>query len=215
VEVSESFRETICRTVEHFSGKKIERDLIQRYKNEGGWNNDWELSTQIIRDLGTEVAFDDVAGVFNDLFLGPAHDGVGGLVQREVWMPRDGLLQRLGARYGLAIFTGRLRVELSVTLTRFASNIDFEPTICSDEIENNKPAPDGLLKIAAMNPGSKLWYIGDTVDDARSAKAAGVPFIGIAAAGNLRRDELVKLFETDGAVAVLENVNELEAALPQ
>ena len=34
-----------------------------------------------------------------------------------------------------------------------------------------------------MKPGRKLWYVGDTVDDARSASAAGVPFIGIVAQG--------------------------------
>ena len=33
VEVSESYRETICRTVEHFTGKTITRELIQEYKN--------------------------------------------------------------------------------------------------------------------------------------------------------------------------------------
>ena len=43
-EVSESYRAAIVETVEHFTGVRIERDLIQRYKNEGGWNNDWALS---------------------------------------------------------------------------------------------------------------------------------------------------------------------------
>ena len=40
-----------------------------------------------------------------------------------------------------------------------------------------------------MKPGSKLWYVGDTVDDARSATAAGVPFIGIIAPGRIRSRE--------------------------
>lgn len=215
VDVSESFREAIRQTVKRFSGETIDNGLIQEYKNQGGWNNDWKLSTQIIRDLGTEVEFDDVVEAFNDLFLGPKHDGEDGLIQREVWLPGNGLLERLGGRRRLAIFTGRVPLELSITLARFAPDIRFEPTVCSGDIENGKPAPDGLFKIAATHPGANLLYVGDTVDDAQCAQAAGVPFIGIAAPASPRRQDLIELFEEEGAFAILGNVNELEAIIPQ
>jgi len=55
--------------------------------------------------------------------------------------------------------------------------------------------------------------VGDTVDDARSAKAAGVPFVGIAAPGNPRYGELVELLRGEGAVAVLDDINSLEAVV--
>ena len=55
--------------------------------------------------------------------------------------------------------------------------------------------------------------MGDTVDDARSAAGAGVPFIGIAAANGSRRDELVALFAAADAVAIIENINEIEGVL--
>ena len=54
-EVTESYREAIVQTVEHFTGRRIARDLIQDYKNQGGWNNDWALSQKIAADLGVEV----------------------------------------------------------------------------------------------------------------------------------------------------------------
>ena len=72
-----------------------------------------------------------------------------------------------------------------------------------------KPAPDGLLKIAALRPAKKLLYIGDTVDDARCARAANVPFIGIAARHSPRREELVDLLQQEGAIQVLEDINEI------
>ena len=50
VDVADSYRETICRTVEHFTGRPITRELIQDYKNRGGWNNDWALSQKILAD---------------------------------------------------------------------------------------------------------------------------------------------------------------------
>src|ERR1700689_4814756 len=74
-EVSESYREAIVQTVEHFTGQRITRDLIQDYKNRGGWNNDWALSKQISSDLGVEVEYQTVVDQFNEIFLGSDGDG--------------------------------------------------------------------------------------------------------------------------------------------
>jgi HAD superfamily phosphatase len=209
-EVSESYRAAIVETVGHFTGRQITRDLIQEYKNQGGWNNDWALSQKIAADLGVNVEYGDVVSEFNRRFLGNNGDG---LIRRERWFPQAGLLERLMAGYELAIFTGRLRYEADISLTRFAADLRFDPIICSDDVVNGKPAPDGLHSIQRMKPGRKLIYVGDTVDDARSARAAGVPFIGIAAESHSRRGDLVRLFEQEKAVAIIENINEIEGAL--
>jgi HAD superfamily phosphatase len=209
-EVSDSYREAIVQTVEHFTGQRISRDQIQEYKNQGGWNNDWALSQKIAGDLGVSVEYGDVVSEFNQRFLGQNGDG---LIVRESWFPQTGLLERLISRYELAIFTGRLRYEADISLKRFASECRFDPIICSDDVVNGKPAPDGLHSILRMKPGRKLIYVGDTVDDARSASAAGVPFIGIAAESHSRRGDLVKLFEQENAIAIIENINDIEGAL--
>jgi HAD superfamily hydrolase (TIGR01548 family) len=213
-EVTESYRESIVRTVLHFTGKTIERDTIQDYKNRGGWNNDWALSQRIAADLGVEIDYQTVVDQFNVFFLGPRHDG-NGLIQREEWFPKPGLLERLSERFDLSIFSGRIRFEADFTLRRFASSIRFDPTVYADEIAAGKPAPDGLLEIQRRRPGSQLWYIGDTVDDARCARAAGVPFIGVAANTHKKRHELIGLLEREQAIAIVENVNEIEEVLCQ
>jgi HAD superfamily hydrolase (TIGR01548 family) len=209
-EVSESYRQAIVETVASFTGQRITRDLIQQYKNQGGWNNDWALSKQIAADLGFEVAYEDVIERFNLIFLGEDGDG---LITREGWFPQPGLLERLSSKCGLAIFTGRLRYEADISLRRFAEGVRFDPIICSDDVVRGKPSPDGLLAIQEKNPGRKLIYVGDTVDDARSASAAGVPFIGIAAESHSRRADLMRLFEEERAIAILENINEIEGVL--
>ena len=209
-EVTESYREAIVQTVEHFTGRRIERDLIQDYKNQGGWNNDWALSQKIAADLGVEVPYDTVVDYFNQIFIGTNGNG---LIQREQWFPKPGLLDRLGKRFGLAIFTGRLQYEAEITLKRFAPDCVFDPLLCADHVTKPKPAPDGLLSIQLLNPNRKLWYVGDTVDDARSARAAGVPFIGIAAQNHSRHDEILRLFREEKAVAIIENVNEIEGVV--
>jgi phosphoglycolate phosphatase-like HAD superfamily hydrolase len=202
VDVTESYRETIVKTVEHFTGKTISRDSIQDYKNQGGWNNDWMLSQKICRDLGVEIPYTTIIEYFNYLFLDQ------GMIHRERWLPRDGLLDRLGERFEFAIFTGRTTEEAEITLQREGVRDRFL-LVSANDVESEKPAPDGLLKIAAMHPGKKLLYIGDTVDDARCAKAAYVPFIGIAARHSPRREELVDLLRLEGAIQVIEDINEI------
>jgi len=210
VDVTDSYRETIVRTVEHFTGATITREQIQDYKNQGGWNDDWKLSHHIITRLGAAVEFQTVVDYFQSLFHGK---DAGGLILRERWMAQDGLFDRLAARFDFAIFTGRMRWEAEVTLRRFAPALRFDPIIGMEDVTAYKPAPEGLLKIAAAAAGRKIWYVGDTVDDARAARAAAVPFIGIASSNSPRRAELVAALQAEQATAIIDNINQLESVL--
>jgi len=210
VDVTESYRETIARTVAHFAGVTVTGAQIQDYKNQGGFNDDWKLSHHIITRHGVAVEFQTVVDYFQGLFHGNGSDG---LILRERWLARDGLFDRLAARCDLAIFTGRMRWEADVTLRRFAPSLRFDPIIGMDEVTAQKPAPEGLLKIAAVAGGGQMWYVGDTVDDARCARAAAVPFIGIASPTSPRRTELAALFAAEKAAAVVDDINQLESVL--
>jgi len=205
VEVTESYRETIARTVEHFTGARPTRERIQEYKNAGGWNDDWKLSHHIVREAGVDAAFDDVKGHFQKLFHG---DGSDGLMLREQWVARPGALERLNQQFRFALFTGRPKWEAELTLKRFAPDLVFDPIIGMDEVENQKPAPDGLLQIRKLYRDP--FYVGDSVDDARCAKAAGVRFVGIAAPSNPLYVDLVFLFQAEKAFAIVDDINYLE-----
>ncbi len=210
VDVTDSFRETIIRTVAHFAGAAVTHAQIQDYKNQGGFNDDWKLSHYIIRKHGVDVEFQTVVDYFQRVFRG---NGTDGLILRERWIAREGLLERLNRRFGFALFTGRLRREAEFTLNRFAPALRFDPIVGMEDVTALKPAPEGLLKIVAGAAGRKIWYVGDTVDDARCARAAGVPFIGIAAPAAQRREELVSLFHSESAAAVLDDINQLESVI--
>jgi HAD superfamily phosphatase len=211
VDVAESYRETIVQTVKHFSGRTISRDLIQDYKNQGGWNNDWALTERILRDFGGAVDYDTVVDRFNKLFAG--HDGVEGLVTREQWIAAPDLLERLSKHFQLAIFTGRMQWEAAITLKRFAGQVGFDPLICADDVTRPKPDPEGLLTIRERNQGRRLLYFGDVVDDARSARAAEVPFVGVVERRRAHRNQAVEQLQAEGALAVIENINEIEKVL--
>ncbi len=99
-----------------------------------------------------------------------------------------------------------------MTLDRFAKTT-FNPVVGLDHVENPKPHPEGLHKVRAAVSHRKVWYLGDTVDDARSARAAEVPFIGVASPKAPRHAELVELLRKEGAIAVIDDINSLEAVL--
>jgi HAD superfamily phosphatase len=212
VDVADSYRETIVQTVKFFTGRAVTREEIQGYKNRGGWNDDWRLSQRLCADLGVEVDYDTVVDRFVRIFAGDARDGAG-LIRNERWIARPGLLERLSESFDLGIYSGRRHWEIDLTLNRFAPGIRFDPRIAAEDVENLKPAPDGLLLAASSRPDRTLWYVGDTVDDARCARAAGVTFIGIASPASPRHEETrARLFE-EGAAAVLDDINQLEEVL--
>ena len=207
VDVTASYREAIRETVCHFTGDLVSNELIQEFKNQGGWNNDWELSYKFILDRGRNVEYNEVVDQFNRFFFGTNGDG---LILREQWLPTNGFFGHLAERQiELAIFTGRVGYELTPTLQRFAPSIAFNPIVTADDVKNQKPAPDGLQMIKAHFPKKRIWYIGDTVDDARAAKGAGVPFLGVAATDSPRYRELVDVLKREGAFAVIHDINEL------
>ena len=102
VDVSESYRETIQQTVAHFTGARVTREAIQDWKNRGGWNDDWALSTAMIRAAGVDADYDAVVKHFQTIFHGNGSDG---LIMRERWIAHAGLLERLSERFQLALFT--------------------------------------------------------------------------------------------------------------
>jgi len=206
VDVTESYRETIAQTVEHFTGARISHEAIQQYKNEGGWNDDWQLSHHIVKQAGKDVEYETVKAHFQHLFRG---EGGPNLMAREKWVAKPGTLEALNEQFRFAIFTGRPKEEAQLTLDRFAPGIVFDPIVGMYEVENRKPHPDGLLRILKDNCDCKVYYIGDTVDDARAARAASVPFIGIAGPDNPLYLDLVFLFQEERAFAMIDDINYL------
>lgn len=207
VDVTESYRETVAQTVEHFTGRQVSRESLQDYKNQGGFNDDWKLTHHIVKESGVNASFEDVKVHFQRLFL----EGDAPLIRRERWVANPGALEKLNQQFRFAIFTGRPRQEADLTLKRFAEGLSFDPIITMDNVGNPKPHPDGLLRILKQNCDCKVFYVGDTVDDARCARAANVPFIGVAAPSNPRYLDLVFLFQEEGAYAIVDDINYLEA----
>jgi len=100
-------------------------------------------------------------------------------------LPRPGLLDTLAARFSLAIFQGPFCRQAAITLRRYAPDIIFRRSSRPRMFGNGQSRPEGLgVDSRSRTRCQKMIYVGDTVDDARCSRAAGVPFIGIAAPSN-------------------------------
>ena len=211
VDVRESYREAVIECVRALTGAEITHEEIQRLKNRGNSNNDWDLTLELACERGCGASREEVIRVFQKIYLG---ENCQGLISRERWLPQEGALERLAARFRLALFTGRERWEAAYTLSKFAPRIEFDPIVGMEDVQREKPDPEGLLHIVQAVAPAEVYYVGDVMDDCRAARAAGIPFVGVIGSGALLREAVGEMFRKQGACAVIRDINELEQALP-
>lgn len=208
VDVRGSFHRTTLETVRFFTKKRVTPHDLQKWKNQSGYNDDWKLSTAWVQSLGGKHEYDEVKRKFVELYWGT--NGDGGNVQREKWLLPKPQLRRLAARAELAIFTGRVRKELDYTLERCGVRQFFSLIVTAEDVTKHKPHPEGLLTILNGRDPSKAVYVGDNVDDALAAKAAGMSFVGIVSPDIERSRERAALLRKLGAKAIVSHVKDLE-----
>ncbi len=213
VDVRGSFHSTVLETVRFFTGKRVTRAELHVWKNRSGFNDDWKLSTAWVKSLGGKNGYDEVKKKFVELYWGEG--GKGGNVTREKWLLPRASLRRLAKRAELALFTGRVRMETDYTLERCRVGEFFRQIVTVEDVAKPKPDPEGLLKILAGRDPAKALYLGDNVDDAIAAQAAGIPFIGILPHSSSARGARRALLTKHGAIAVLGDVTQFEGWLTQ
>jgi HAD superfamily phosphatase len=207
VDVRGSFHRTTLETVRFFTGKRVTRAQLHRWKNQSGFNDDWKLSTAWVRSLGGNFDYEEVKRKFEGLYWG--RNGKGN-VAREKWLLPRASLRRLASRADLALFTGRVRKELDYTLDRCRVREFFGRIVTAEDVERPKPDPQGLLEILHGRDPATAIYVGDNVDDAIAARSARIPFVGILPQNYEARRARSSLLRKYGAVAILGDVRDLE-----
>ncbi|HZT72497.1 MAG TPA: TIGR01548 family HAD-type hydrolase [Terriglobales bacterium] len=213
VDVSRSYRRAIAATVRHLGGGEVAPDEIQALKDAGGFNNDWDLTAELLRRRGRDLAYETVVAVFDAFYRGAGEDD--GLRREERWLLPAAELARLAARYRLAIFTGRPRADAAWTLARFGVAHWFDWVIALEDVRRGKPDAEGLAAIARRaGAAGVLAYCGDTVDDAMCARAANVPFVGVIVPGHADAERLRRRFRELGCQAAAADVGAALRLLP-
>ena len=206
VDTRNSYRKAIQQTFEIFSGKSITFDEIQSAKNQGGLNNDWDLTEFLLKNAGIEIPKNEIINKFQQLYW---NDGNGFISNEELLIKKE-TLEKLSLSYNLAIFTGRPKTEAMFTLKENQIDKFFFDVITMDDLPNDrqKPCPDGIEKIKEKSYYNNIYYFGDTSDDMICAKSANVIGIGVLPPQD-KSDELKASMTKSGAKSIINEVNEI------
>jgi len=213
VDVRESYQRTVLQTILQITGRRVSRRELHEWKNRPGYNDDWKLTHAWAKKLGSKLNYAEVKKQFEAIYWGDRNGN--GNVSRERWLLTPERMRKLAKRAELAIFTGRTRDELDHTLDRFEVRKFFTRIVTVGDVARPKPAPDGLIRILDGRPTLRALYIGDNVDDAAAAQAAGVDFVGILPLQSEERRIRSARLRQLGAKSILGEVGEIEEWLEQ
>jgi histidinol-phosphate aminotransferase len=208
-DVSGSYRRAIIETAETWDVELTSED-VARAKAEGDATNDWELTRRLLAGRGVEVGLEEVTDRFEAVYQGSVETP--GLRRFETLRIDRGILERLAARYRLAVVTGRPRSDAQRFLDEQGISELFSTMVCMEE-GPSKPDP-APVRLALQRLGAKsAWMVGDTPDDMNAARAARVVPIGLPAAGENSKRMYAALVAA-GAARVINRPNEIGELLP-
>lgn len=216
IDASKSYRVAIQKTYEYFTDKGISAGSIQTIKNQGGFNNDWDLTEFLLKSQKLNIPKEDIIKIFQKYYW----DGDSGLIHQEEALVSREFISSLAKRYNLAIFTGRLKTEAKFTLKKHGLYEFFHPIITMDDLPaaRQKPHPMGLEMIRERIITNEIYYLGDTVDDMISAKRANeeksqddleIQCVGILPPQD-KSDELRELLKSQNPMVVLNQTTDIE-----
>ncbi|MEZ6015206.1 MAG: TIGR01548 family HAD-type hydrolase [Planctomycetota bacterium] len=214
-DVSRSFRAAILATAAAF-GAEVTEDDVQRAKDAGGANDDWSLTQRLMAARGVARSLAEVTARFEGLYQGTPQ--APGLAATETLLAPRALFERLRARYRLAVVTGRPRRDAARFLAEHGL-ADLFPVVVTREDAPLKPDPAPVTRALTALGVTRAWMVGDTPDDVRAARAAGVVPIGVLAPPTSSLAEPAAAARSratltaSGAARVLDSVNELETLL--
>jgi HAD superfamily phosphatase len=210
VDVRLSFWLSALETVKFLTGKRATWDELHKWKAMPGNNDDWNMVARWATALGRPTSYEQARDAFQPFYWGK--NGKPGNVRKEKMVVPGRQIEKWSKRFELNLFTGRTRKEFAYTFESWPAARQFRTVITMDDAPK-KPRPDGLLKILGGRAPGEALYLGDNVDDALAAQAAGVPFIGILPAGSFEYRKRAKRFRELGALALLRKATELDTRL--
>jgi len=137
-----------------------------------------------------------------------------GFIHDEPILLDPGTLDAL-ADYPLGVVTGRPADEADIAQRRTGLDLPADRRFTMDDWEEGKPHPRALVTLAERFDADSVVYAGDTLDDVRTARNADEAdperdYYGVGVlTGGLTGEDGRRKFESAGADAVVESVNDL------
>lgn len=161
-DVSQSYRRALADTVEQFTGKRPSPDDIDRLKQEGLWNNDWEASQELIRRFAPDVKVDyeTIVAFFQSRYRGQNWDGY---IKDEPLLVTRAFFDDLATKnFPWGFFSGATRASATFVLDRLGLG---DQVLVAMEDAPGKPDPTGLIAVAQQLDRPRVIYVGDTAAD--------------------------------------------------
>ena len=238
--VENSYRLSLKKTVYKFSGWEPSYVDIDNAKNEGIWNNDWDLSLELIKryikkkNLNLKIPIrNEIVKCFEEFYFGgdPNKDSKywSGFIQKEEllvdkkffdFIQKNGIIWGFvsGAEFASAKFVLEKRLRLE------------SPPLISMGDAPDKPDPKGFINLSKKLLGDKLGasnipiaYVGDTIADVKTVinareKIPSQKFISIGLApphlhikSRLKeRNAYENNLRLEGADLILNSINDLQ-----
>jgi HAD superfamily phosphatase len=172
---------------------------------------------------------DRLREVFQQLYLGsnryeeiegkPATMDTNGFIEDEPVLVEQDTLDVLTAALPVAVLTGRPEQEAVLALERCGLDVPAERRFTMDDWDEGKPHPRALITLAERCKADRVAFVGDTLDDVKTANNAqnadpDRTYYGIGVlTGGLTGESGRQKYESVGADAVLDSVNDLPALL--
>ena len=207
IDVKETFWRSALQTVEKLTGKKATWGELQKWKRQAGNNDDWMMVSRWATARGVPTTYEQARAAFQPFYWGS--NGKPGNVTREKWLITPKLVEKWARRRELNLFTGRTRPEFTYSFERWPAASHFRKVVTMDDAPK-KPHPDGLFAILGKRDPKRALYLGDNVDDALSAQAAGVPFMAILPSSSSDYRARAKKFRELAALTLLERARDLD-----
>ncbi len=217
---------------------EIIRTFADQVRRRGGG---LDAAKAVLADRCTEDAYariseawdpEELRRIFQWLYLGP--DRYAALEDREPpeerpspagFMDDEPIIlegrtrDAVAGSYDVGVLTGRPGAEADIALSRLDCELPADRVVTMDDWDGGKPDPAGLIRIAAACEADSVVYVGDELDDVRTAVNAdeadpareyrGVGVLTGGLSGPSGRTAL----EEVGAAAVLDSINELPSWL--
>jgi len=201
VDVRDTYWRSALETLRYLTGKRVTHAELHRWKGKPGNNDDWRMVARWATALGRRTSYEEAREAFGQFYWGT--DGQPGNVSREKIIVTPAQIARWARRFELNLFTGRNRQEFAFTFEKWPGTRHFRTVVTMDDVKKMKPHPEGLHRILGKRDPAAALYLGDNIDDALAARAAGVPFAAIISVGEHNYRKRAAKFRDLGAVALL------------
>lgn len=203
VDESESYREAIRSTAQRLLREPVTIEETLAIKRHPGLNNDWDATWALVaqrrgrqsaaptEEQRRSAEYARLKSVFQTYYLGSATwEELSGenppfqwdepLIEHETPLVSRETLAGLRP-FARGIATSRPRPEALMALRQHALEEYFPPAlvIAREDAPREKPDPAPLIALVARLDCRQPVYVGDTVNDALAAEAAGMPFVAV------------------------------------